>query len=124
MNLSWDDIIKPEMQKEYYKNLMLFLNEKRQQGVTIYPPENEIFSWTQYCNVDDVKVIIIGQDPYPQENQAHGLAFSVKPGIRLPGSLRNIFEELEKDEEVYFRKPDLTHGRLVGWAKQGVLLLN
>ncbi|XP_036367980.1 uracil-DNA glycosylase [Octopus sinensis] len=88
---------------------------------TIYPPANEVFSWTQLCPLKDIKVIIVGQDPYHGKNQAHGLCFSVKPGVKTPPSLVNIYKELETDIPG-FQIPN--HGTLTGWAKQGVLLLN
>ncbi|XP_059405738.1 uracil-DNA glycosylase-like isoform X4 [Carassius carassius] len=106
---------------------MSFVAEERQKH-TIYPPENEVFTWTQTCDIKDVKVVILGQDPYHGPNQAHGLCFSVQRPVPPPPrycpaviNLVNIFKELASDIEG-FEQPG--HGDLTGWAKQGVLLLN
>ena len=115
----WDDILKDEWSKPYYQKLRQFLkNEYYTQK--IYPHMNDIFNALRYTSFEDTKVVIIGQDPYHGEGQAHGLCFSVKQGVMLPPSLKNIFKELNSD----VGKPIPSHGELTDWAKQGVLLLN
>lgn len=115
----WDIILKDEWQKPYYKSLCEFL-KLEYQTKKIYPDEEDIFNALKYTSFKDTKVVIIGQDPYHNEGQAHGLCFSVKKGVRVPASLRNIFKELNFDtgREI---TPD---GELTYWAKQGVLMLN
>lgn len=116
---SWDDILREEFQKEYYLNLRKFLiNEYRTQ--TIYPDMYDIFNALKYTAYEDVKAVIIGQDPYHQPGQAHGLCFSVQKGVKTPPSLINIFKELKDD--LGYEIPD--HGCLTSWAESGVLLLN
>ncbi|XP_052412495.1 uracil-DNA glycosylase-like isoform X4 [Carassius gibelio] len=124
---SWMKALSAEFGKPYFKLLMSFVAEERQKH-TIYPPENEVFTWTQTCDIKDVKVVILGQDPYHGPNQAHGLCFSVQRPVPPPPrycpaviNLVNIFKELASDIEG-FEQPG--HGDLTGWAKQGVLLLN
>lgn len=117
---SWMKVLEPEIKKEYFQSLCKFVAAERNK-YTIYPPTNEVFSWTRMCAVKDVKVVIIGQDPYHGPNQAHGLCFSVKSGVSIPPSLVNMYQELSKDIPE-FEAPK--HGTLIGWAKQGVLLLN
>ncbi|XP_050964876.1 uracil DNA glycosylase a isoform X1 [Labeo rohita] len=117
---SWKKALNAEFGKPYFRSLMSFVAEERQKH-TIYPPSNEVFTWTQTCNIKDVKVVILGQDPYHGPNQAHGLCFSVQRPVPPPPSLVNIFKELASDIEG-FEQPG--HGDLTGWAKQGVLLLN
>lgn len=115
----WEDLLKDEFKKDYYLNLRKFLiNEYRTK--TIYPDMYDIFNALHYTQYKDVKVVILGQDPYHGPNQAHGLSFSVKPGIPAPPSLKNIFKELNSDLGCYI--PD--NGYLKKWADQGVLLLN
>lgn len=115
----WDEILKDEWEKPYYKSLRVFLkNEYR--NYTVYPDMYDIFNALKYTSFADTKVVIIGQDPYHEPNQAHGLCFSVKKGTPPPPSLLNIYKELSDD--VGFVIPD--HGDLTPWAKQGVLLLN
>ncbi|XP_002166406.1 uracil-DNA glycosylase isoform X1 [Hydra vulgaris] len=116
----WQDVINIEFQKTYFKNLQQFVAEQRKTKV-IYPPENEVYSWTQHFNINETKVVILGQDPYHGPGQAHGLCFSVKPGVPPPPSLVNMYKELSNDIPG-FKTPN--HGFLLGWAKQGVLLLN
>ena len=116
----WVQQIAPQFSADYMQKIRLFLTEQRQKGATIYPPLDEIFSAFTLTPFDQVKVVIVGQDPYHGPNQAHGLSFSVRPGVRLPPSLRNIFKELASDLEV--TAP--TSGYLTGWARQGVLMLN
>ncbi|MDQ3816025.1 MAG: uracil-DNA glycosylase, partial [Armatimonadota bacterium] len=116
---SWQPIVGDERQTSYFKKLEQFLDAERQEH-TIYPPQNEIFTALDLTPYDEVKVFILGQDPYHGEGQAHGLAFSVRPGVPPPPSLLNIFRELRND--LGCRIPN--NGYLVPWAKQGVLLLN
>lgn len=115
----WDLLLKDEYKKDYFKNLQEFIiNEYKTK--TIYPKMSEIFNAFQKTSYDDIKVVIIGQDPYHGENEAEGLSFSVKVGIAKPPSLINIFSELKSDLGI--EPPN--HGSLVSWARQGVLLLN
>ncbi|XP_055080100.1 uracil DNA glycosylase a isoform X2 [Periophthalmus magnuspinnatus] len=117
---SWRKSLSAEFCKPYFKQLMAFVSEERKRH-TIYPPAEEVFTWTQMCGIQDVKVVILGQDPYHGPNQAHGLCFSVKRPVSPPPSLENMYKELEADIDG-FTHPG--HGDLTGWAKQGVLLLN
>ncbi|MGL4654354.1 MAG: uracil-DNA glycosylase [Sarcina sp.] len=115
----WSKILENEFEKDYYLNLRHFLiNEYKTQ--TIYPPMDEIFSALNYTSYEDTKVLILGQDPYHGEGQAHGLSFSVKPGVKIPPSLRNMYKELQSDLDCHIPN----HGYLADWAKQGVLMLN
>ena len=115
----WAKIIEAEKDKDYYINLTAFL-EKEYDNYIVYPRREEIFSALNYTSFKNTKVVILGQDPYHGEDQAHGLAFSVKMGTRIPPSLVNIFKELSND--LHIPKPGT--GYLEKWAKQGVLLLN
>lgn len=115
----WDDILQDEFNKEYYLNLRKFLDEEYASKV-IYPPKQDLYSALRLTPYKDVKVLILGQDPYHEPNQAHGLAFSVNKGIQTPPSLINIYKELHDDLNCYIPN----NGYLVPWAKQGVLLLN
>lgn len=115
----WHNILSKEIQKPYYKNLMAFL-KKEYQTQNIFPPKEKIYSALDHTSFEDTKVVILGQDPYPTRGFANGLAFSVNRGIRIPGSLRNIYKEIH--DELGLDIP--TTGDLTGWAKQGVLLLN
>ena len=115
----WSEILKDEFEKQYYIDLCSFL-ENEYNTKKIFPPKEEVFNALNYCSYNDTKVVIIGQDPYHGEGQAHGLSFSVKPGIDQPPSLKNIFKELDNDLGI--SSPN--HGCLISWAKQGVLLLN
>lgn len=115
----WDNILKDEFQKDYYKNLRQFLKAEYS-ARKIYPPMNDIFSSLKASSFEDTKVVIIGQDPYHGFGQAHGMCFSVKKGVEPPPSLKNIFKELQSD--VGFKYTG--HGELTKWAEQGVLLLN
>jgi uracil-DNA glycosylase len=117
---SWFKAFQKEFEKEYFRKLSAFLVGERQK-VTVFPPLEQVFTWTELCHIRDVKVVILGQDPYHGPRQAHGLAFSVPKGVNPPPSLVNIFKELAVDIPG-FRSPG--HGDLTGWAKQGVLLLN
>ena len=116
---NWDDILKDEFDKQYYLELREFLI-KEYKSHLIYPDKYKIFEALKLTDYEDVKIVILGQDPYHGPNQAHGLAFSVSLGVPIPPSLLNIYKELERD--MNFRIPN--HGYLVDWSKQGVLLLN
>ena len=115
----WDDLLKNEFQKDYYLQLRVFLKEAYK-SQTVYPSMYDIFNALKLTAYGEVKVVIVGQDPYINPGEAHGLAFSVLPGARIPPSLVNIFKELKTDLQCYM--PD--NGYLVHWAEQGVLLLN
>ena len=115
----WDILLKDEFQKDYYLKLREFLKEEYF-SKNIYPPMNDIFNALRYTSYENARVVILGQDPYHGFGQAHGLCFSVKEGIKFPPSLQNIFKELNAE---YGITPPRS-GELVGWAKQGVLLLN
>lgn len=117
---TWKDAIGEEKEQPYFQQILQFVQKERMSGKTIFPPQNEVFSAFALTEFANVKVVILGQDPYHGINQAHGLAFSVKPGIMPPPSLVNIYKELAQD--IDFQIPN--HGYLVEWAKQGVLLLN
>ncbi|XP_046450308.1 uracil-DNA glycosylase-like [Daphnia pulex] len=117
---SWFQAIEPEFKKPYFGELSKFLGSERSKS-TIFPPEHLVWSWTHFCDIQNIKVVIIGQDPYHGPGQAHGLCFSVLKGVPPPPSLVNIFKELASDIDG-FNIPK--HGNLTGWAKQGVLLLN
>ena len=115
----WDEILKDEFKSEYYLNLRQFL-KREYFSRTIYPPMNDIFNALKATPYSAVRAVILGQDPYHEPGQAHGLSFSVKPGVEIPPSLVNIYKELHEDLGCYI--PD--NGYLVKWAKQGVLMLN
>jgi len=115
----WDELLKDEFQKEYYLKIRRILRSEYQK-YNIFPDMYDIFNALKYTPFSSVKAVIIGQDPYHEVGQAHGLSFSVKKGIPLPPSLQNIYKELEDDLGI---KPP-PHGELVSWAKNGVLLLN
>ena len=118
---SWDALLSPEAEKEYYRELRAFLkSEYLKSGVPIYPNMNDIFNAFKYTDYNDVRAVIIGQDPYHNEGQAHGLCFSVKKGVQKPPSLNNIFKELQAD----LGFAPANHGELTSWAKNGVMLLN
>lgn len=116
---SWKPVLAKEFEAPYFQNLIRFVKEQYQTK-TCYPKGNQIFSAFDTCKFDDVKVVIIGQDPYHGPGQANGLCFSVNDGVAFPPSLNNIFKEIEKD----LNKPFPKSGNLERWAKQGVLLLN
>ena len=118
-NNDWDEILADEWTKPYYLKLREFLKSEYATK-TIYPDMNDIFNALKLTSYEDTKVVIIGQDPYHGEGQAHGLCFSVKKGVTPPPSLKNIFKELNTD----IGKPIPKDGELTEWAKQGVLLLN
>jgi uracil-DNA glycosylase len=120
LNSYWQTILATEIQKPYFKGLMLAVTNEYKAN-SCYPPIKLIFSAFDYCNFDDLKVVIIGQDPYHGEGEANGLCFSVNENMKIPPSLRNIFRELNSDLDSLFLP---TSGNLERWAKQGVLLLN
>lgn len=116
---SWDALLEEEFSKDYYKNLQAFLAEEYENYI-IHPSKDEIFSALQATSYENTRVVIFGQDPYHGENQAHGMSFSVKVGVDIPPSLKNIYKELNQELGCYIPN----HGCLEKWAKQGVLLLN
>ena len=118
INKKWDIVLKDEFRKDYFKNLGIFV-KKEYKTKTIFPPYQNIFDALRFTDYDNVKVVILGQDPYHGLGEAHGLSFSVKEGIPMPPSLQNIFKELYNDLGIKRNKSDLTD-----WAKEGVLLLN
>jgi uracil-DNA glycosylase len=117
----WQKVLGPEFDKDYMKSLRAFLLSEKESGNTVFPKNADIFNAFNHTPFDQVKVVIIGQDPYHGVGQAHGLAFSVQKGVVVPPSLKNIYKELEVDVEG-FKQP--AHGSLMQWADQGVLLLN
>ena len=119
INNDWDNLLEKEFEKPYYKNLRCFLDNEYQ-NCTIYPPAKYIYSALRLTPYENTKVVILGQDPYHEPNQAHGLAFSVVKGERIPPSLVNIYKELNDDLGCTIPN----HGYLEKWANQGVLLLN
>jgi uracil-DNA glycosylase len=116
---SWRRVLAAEIEKPYFQDLTRFVAEERK-AHQVFPPDDDVFSALELTPYEDVRVLVLGQDPYHDDNQAHGLCFSVRPGIKPPPSLANIYKELESDLGI--KKPN--HGYLVPWAKQGVLLLN
>lgn len=116
---SWDQVLAEEFEKDYFRKLEAFLNEEYA-SQTIYPPREDIFNALKASDYHKTKVVILGQDPYHEPGQAHGMCFSVQKGVKIPPSLVNIYKELEADLGV---KP-VHHGYLQQWADQGVLLLN
>ncbi|MBY0543630.1 MAG: uracil-DNA glycosylase [Sphingobacteriaceae bacterium] len=118
---SWLRVLSDELEKPYFKELKSFLLNEQQKGFIVFPKNEDIFNAFNYTPFDQVKVVIIGQDPYHGQGQAHGLSFSVQKGITPPPSLKNIYKELANDIQD-FQIPN--HGDLTSWAKQGVLLLN
>lgn len=117
---SWGKQFAEEREQPYFKDLLVFLRGEKVNNEVIFPPDNLIFSAFENTPFDDVKVVIIGQDPYHGDGQANGLCFSVAPGVRVPPSLKNIFKELNRDIGIEIPR----HGNLSAWTKQGVLLLN
>ena len=120
LHASWKDVLGNEFNKPYMKNLFSFLLSEIDKDKTIYPPISNWFEALKRTSFNDVSVVILGQDPYHGEGQAHGLSFSVKPEIAIPASLRNIFKELVEDTKV----SEPSHGCLTSWSEQGILLLN
>lgn len=117
---SWKEKLLEEFNKDYMRSLSEFLRSEKLKNKIIFPPGNKIFNALNLTKFEDVKVVILGQDPYHGQNQAHGLSFSVEEGIRPPPSLKNIFKELESDMGI--KQPE--HGNLERWCNEGVLLLN
>ncbi len=120
LHSEWLDALGPEFDQPYMQQLRAFLLARSQAGATIYPPGKQIFSALDSTPLSQVKVVILGQDPYHGPGQAHGLCFSVQPGVPTPPSLVNIFKEIHTDLEL----PIPGHGHLQAWAERGVLLLN
>lgn len=118
-NNDWDLILQEETDKPYFRELLERIDEEYRLH-TVYPPRDEIFRALQETPYQSTKVVILGQDPYHGRGQAQGLSFSVRPGVTIPPSLRNIYKELAADLDA----PIPDHGSLIAWAKQGVLLLN
>lgn len=118
--MNWNELFEKIKLQEYAKTLKLFLDEEYKNKI-IYPPRKEMFNAFKYCTVNDLKVVIIGQDPYHEPHQAMGLCFAVNHGVALPPSLKNIYKEIENEYRVDMSKQD---GDLTYLAKQGVLLLN
>lgn len=116
---SWDFYLKEEFEQPYFKELLSFIEEEYKEK-TVYPPKNEVFNAFRYTKYEDLKVVILGQDPYHGEKEAQGLSFSVNNAIKRPPSLQNIFKELETDLSIKISDKN----SLVPWAEQGVLLLN
>lgn len=117
---SWHRILSDEIQKEYYLKILNFIDTEFVAGKTIYPSSEKRFSAFDLTPFDSIKVVILGQDPYHNQGQAHGLSFSVPQSCKIPPSLKNIFKELSSDLDI----STPLHGNLEGWAKQGIFLLN
>lgn len=120
LEASWLEALESEFEKDYMRSLKVFLKAEYAAGKTIFPAGSEYFAALDTTPIGDVKVVVIGQDPYHGPGQAHGLSFSVKPGVKVPPSLVNIFKEQEEDLGI--KQPDT--GYLLPWAEQGVLMLN
>lgn len=118
---NWHDALAAEKQQPYFHDLVDKVNQARRAGVVVYPPNQDVFNAFKHTPLEQVKVVILGQDPYHGAGQAHGLAFSVQHGVAIPPSLRNVYKELQ-DDVAGFEVPQ--HGCLDAWAEQGVLLLN
>ncbi|WP_037605345.1 uracil-DNA glycosylase [Streptacidiphilus rugosus] len=116
---SWRDALQGEIEQPYFGELAAFVAAEREAG-QVFPPRGEVFAALESTPLSEVKVLLLGQDPYHDDNQAHGMCFSVRRGVKVPPSLRNIYKELASDIEVTAPK----HGNLQEWADQGVLLLN
>ncbi|NRF29418.1 uracil-DNA glycosylase [Vibrio coralliilyticus] len=121
LSLTWQDVIGAEKQQDYFQQTLNFVESERASGKAIFPPAKDVFNAFRATEFNDVKVVILGQDPYHGPRQAHGLCFSVLPGIKTPPSLVNMYKELAQDIDG-FQIP--AHGYLQSWAEQGVLLLN
>ena len=118
---TWQDALGPQKEAEYFTRLMARVESEREAGKVIYPPQQDVFNALKYTPLESVKVVILGQDPYHGPDQAHGLCFSVLPGVKTPPSLINIYKELAADIDGFVIPK---HGTLTRWAEQGVLLLN
>ena len=116
---AWEGVVGDERHKPYFQELEAFLAEERQQG-DVFPSDEQVFTALLLTPFDEVRVVILGQDPYHGKGQAHGLSFSVLPGVKPPPSLKNIYKELQDD----IGCAPVKHGCLIPWAKQGVLMLN
>ncbi|EAQ67821.1 uracil-DNA glycosylase [Marinomonas sp. MED121] len=116
----WQAKLASELDAGYMQKLLSFIAQQRAKGIEVFPQEEECFSAFKLTDFDQVKVVILGQDPYHGPGQAHGLSFSVKPGVKIPPSLMNMYKELNQDLNI----PIADHGNLQAWAQQGVLLLN
>jgi len=116
----WQRLLGTELEQPYMRELSVFLRERKRQGAVVYPAGGEFFAAFNACPFEQVKVVVLGQDPYHGPNQAHGLSFSVRKGVAIPPSLKNIYAEMETD--LGLAPPD--HGHLQAWANQGVCLLN
>lgn len=116
----WQPLLAPEFDQDYMQSLKAFLQQRKAQKAIIYPHSRDWFHALEATPLERVRVVIIGQDPYHQPGQAHGLCFSVQPGVRIPPSLVNIYKELQSDLGI----APVRHGCLEAWARQGVLLLN
>ncbi|WP_420933702.1 uracil-DNA glycosylase [Alteromonas sp. A081] len=119
--ITWTEALAQEKAAPYFRELMLHVQAEREAGKVIYPPKEDVFNAFAMTALEDIRVVILGQDPYHGPHQAHGLCFSVLPGVKIPPSLRNIYKELADDIDG-FTMPN--HGTLSPWAEQGVLLLN
>jgi uracil-DNA glycosylase len=120
-SLTWQDVIGAEKQQDYFQQTLNFVESERAAGKAIFPPAKDVFNAFRATEFNDVKVVILGQDPYHGPRQAHGLCFSVLPGIKTPPSLVNMYKELAQDIDGFLIP---AHGYLQSWAEQGVLLLN
>lgn len=120
INAEWKEALKDALDASSFKAVDRYVQKEREAGKTVYPEDKDVFNALNETPLHKVKVVILGQDPYHGPDQAHGLSFSVRRGIRLPPSLKNIYKELELE----YKKPMPKSGDLTGWAKQGVLLLN
>ncbi|MDV5171674.1 uracil-DNA glycosylase [Photobacterium rosenbergii] len=119
--LSWQDVIDAERQKPYFQQVEQYVAAERSAGKVVYPPQEDVFNALEATPLSEVKVVILGQDPYHGPDQAHGLSFSVRPGVKVPPSLANMYKELVADIDGFVPP---SHGYLQSWAEQGVLLLN
>ena len=117
---SWLPLLREELAQDYFRALATFLESEMQTGQTVLPARADIFNALKFTSYENVKVLLLGQDPYPNSGDAHGLCFSVRPGVKVPRSLQNVYKELRAD--VGFRIPN--HGTLEAWAWQGMLMLN
>jgi len=118
--MEWKDIIGGEKQKPYFQHILQYVEQRRKEGVVVYPPAPDVFNAFKLTSLEQTKIVILGQDPYHGKGQAHGLAFSVEDNQPFPPSLKNIFKELESDQGTQIPMT----GNLSHWARQGVLLLN
>ena len=123
MHESWLAVLKDEITSKDFLDLKLFLKKEAETGKTIYPPCQDVYSWSRHTPLQSVKAVILGQDPYHNVNQAHGLCFSVRPPTAAPPSLKNMYKALKNDYPD-FKEPPKNGGLLTPWADRGVLLLN